>query len=315
MTIYADAIWVLNFGMDSLLLWMTARFLKRKIGVLRILLGGFIGSSIVLFSFFPSLDWTQSIPSKIALSFLMILATFGRSRIKTFLKRLFTFYLATFLAGGALLGIHYLITFELSFQAAYHLANQKGFGDPVSWLFIILVLPLVWFFSTGTVRTLETTKIQHDQKFTVSLSLGEFHWKGTGLLDTGNKACDPVSGTPVIVVSIKDSKELFPKEFVHWVSQEDEQLHHLEELSDSLKDKIRMIPATSLGRQNQLLIGFKADEVEILSEKEYMRAKRVLLVFTMRSLSADKEFDVILHQKMFQEAQVISETEMIATLS
>ncbi|MBX4366085.1 sigma-E processing peptidase SpoIIGA, partial [Mycobacterium tuberculosis] len=49
MEIYLDAIWLLKFCFDLLLLMMTAFILKRRVKKRRLILGAFVASSIVLF--------------------------------------------------------------------------------------------------------------------------------------------------------------------------------------------------------------------------------------------------------------------------
>ena len=68
----------------------------------------------------------------------MVFTVFGYKRFKFFLTGLMTFYLATFLIGGSLIGIHYFIQFDMNLSTSLVLANVKGFGDPISWLFVVV---------------------------------------------------------------------------------------------------------------------------------------------------------------------------------
>ncbi|WP_186364723.1 sigma-E processing peptidase SpoIIGA, partial [Siminovitchia fortis] len=53
MVIYMDVIWLLNFLADSLLLWITAIFLKRQVKIWKVLAGGLMGSCLILFALTP----------------------------------------------------------------------------------------------------------------------------------------------------------------------------------------------------------------------------------------------------------------------
>src|SRR5690606_10931898 len=119
-----------------------------------------------------------------------------------FMKCLMTFYLTTFLIGGSLIGIHYFIQFDFDLASSVALASIEGFGDPISWLFVLLGFPLVWHFSRQQFEMIEMTKIQYDQIVTVELELGGMQLKLKGLVDSGNQLYDPISKIPVMIASI-----------------------------------------------------------------------------------------------------------------
>ena len=93
----------------------------------------------------------------------MVLIVFGYKRFKFFITGLMTFYLITFLIGGSLIGVHYFIQFDMNLSTSLFLANVKGFGDPISWLFVVLGFPIAWHFSRKNFERMEVTKIQYDQ--------------------------------------------------------------------------------------------------------------------------------------------------------
>lgn len=62
LVVYMDAIWLLNFLADSLLLWLTSIALKRPARLLRILAGGLIGSAIIIMGFMPQLSYYAGNP-------------------------------------------------------------------------------------------------------------------------------------------------------------------------------------------------------------------------------------------------------------
>ena len=106
---------------------------------------------------------------KLVFSIAMVLAVFGFKRFKFFITGLMTFYLTTFLIGGSLIGIHYFIQFDMNLSTSLFLASVKGFGDPISWLFVVLGFPLAWHFSRKNFERMEVTKIQYDQLVIVEI--------------------------------------------------------------------------------------------------------------------------------------------------
>ena len=99
----------------------------------------------------------------------MILIVFGFKRFKYFITGLMIFYLVTFLVGGSLIGVHYFIQFDVNLTSSVVLASVKGFGDPISWLFVVLGFPIVWHFSRKSFEKVEVAKIQHSQLIMVSI--------------------------------------------------------------------------------------------------------------------------------------------------
>ena len=254
---YLDIIWLLNFLFDSLLLYLTAIILKRDIVLWRILIGGFIGSSIIILSITPY-NATFSHPfMKLVFSITMVLAVFGYKRFKFFLSGLMTFYLTTFLIGGSLIGIHYFIQFDMNLSTSLFLANVKGFGDPISWLFVVLGFPLAWHFSRKNFERIEVTKIQYDQLVVVEIQFEENRYTLKGLVDSGNQLYDPITKLPVMFVSIKQIINELPQE-LKMIAEDAESVIMGEKSVDSKwENKMRIIPYKVMGKEHQLIIAFK----------------------------------------------------------
>lgn len=213
LTIYLDVIWALNFLFDTLLLYLTAIILKRKVQSYRLILGGLIGSFIILLSITPINAYSGHPFTKLFFSFLMILTTFGYKRFRYFLSGVFTLYLVTFLAGGALIGVHYFIQFDLDLASNVALGSIKGFGDPISWLFVLIGFPIAWHFSRMNFERMEVTKIQYEKMVDVTVTLGSTIMKVKGLIDNGNQLYDPISKMPVMFVSLRNFKDV-PEEIM-----------------------------------------------------------------------------------------------------
>lgn len=298
MAVYLDIIWLLNFLFDSLLLYLTAIILKRDFQLWRLFIGGFIGSLIIILSITPMNTYIGHPATKLLFSLLMILAVFGYKRFKYFLTGLMTFYLTTFLIGGFLIGTHYFIQFDLNLLSTVFLGNVKGFGDPISWLFVVLGFPLAWHFSKKNFDRMETTKIQYEHLVQIEICFNKETYQFKGLIDSGNQLYDPLSKAPVMFVSIKKRLEEIPKELIKITEYSEQIIMGVESISPEWENRMRIVPYKVMGRDHQLIIALKPEQILIYQNEEIIKVEKGLVSFTMQQLSSDDAFECIVHPKM-----------------
>jgi stage II sporulation protein GA (sporulation sigma-E factor processing peptidase) len=298
MTVYLDVVWALNFLFDSLLLYLTAAILKRQCKLWRIFLGGFIGSSIILLSITPLHSYSSHPFAKLFISIAMIAAVFGYKRLRYFLNGLMTLYLTTFLIGGGLIGVHYFIQFDFDLSSSVTLASVRGFGDPISWLFVLIGFPITWHLSKRHYDSIEVVKLQYDQLVNVKITLWGRELIVRGLIDSGNQLYDPISKLPVMFVSLKKADERVPKMILEIAEKPEEVIFGNKEVPQKLEKIMRIIPYRVVGQEHQLIIGLKPENIEIEKNGYYWKTKSGLVSFTMQQLSADDSFQCIVHPKM-----------------
>ena len=299
MTVYLDVIWALNLLFDSLLLYLTAIFLKRRIQIWRIIAGGFIGSLIILLSFTPLNAYTSHPISKLICSMFMVLIAFGFKRLTFFFKALMTLYVSTFLIGGAIMGTHYFIQSDLELSVKVLASSVKGYGDPISWLFVLIGFPLAWHFARKNVESMEMTKIQFEQIVDVELHIDNetLHFKG--LVDSGNQLYDPLSKLPVMFVSVKDQVEAVPESVSKLAAADPEQfIMGSQDISHEWQHRLRIIPYKVVGQEHQLIVAIKPDLILIEHNGVQYLCEKGLVSFTMQQLSAEDAFQCIVHPKM-----------------
>ncbi len=298
MTVYLDVIWALNLLFDSLLLYLTSIFLKRNIRFWRILAGGFIGSLIILLSFTPLQEYSSHPISKFAFSILMVFITFGYKRMTFFIKALMTLYAATFLIGGALIGTHYFIQYDSKWSMELLKASVNGFGDPISWLFVLIGFPIAWYFSRKNIEGMEMTKIQFEQIVKVTVNIDGITLQLKGLVDSGNQLYDPLTKLPVMFVSIKNMDETIPEPIKKMSESPELILSMTEELPDDWQNRLRIVPCRVVGQEHHLIAAIKPDNILIENKSGLHICKKGLVSFTMQQLSADDAFQCIVHPKM-----------------
>lgn len=306
LTVYVDIIWVLNWLFDCLLLYWTAVILKRSVPLWRVTVGGLIGSLIIVLAFTPYAVWADQIFMKLVFSALMIVTTFGFIKSTLFLKTLVTLYFITFLSGGILLGLHYFFSFQVAEMTVSTQMGMNRYGDPMSWLFVIFGFPLAWYFSKRTLEGMEMTKLHYERLVTVSIEIGEYKGEFRGLIDSGNQLYDPLSRSPVMIVSIVGQESAILDDMLDLFEHPDKLLSQ-EEITDyRWAERIRVIPYQVIGQNHQLLTAIKPDLLHIQHGDHTYQVTRGLVSFTMQQLSVENTYQCIVHPKMITGRPVSS---------
>jgi stage II sporulation protein GA (sporulation sigma-E factor processing peptidase) len=119
----------------------------------------------------------------------------------------------------------------------------------------------------------------------------------SALIDTGNSLKDPLTNIPVMVVEFKALEELLPIEIksIFENSREDDLNCITTTISKSKWfSRFRLIPFSSLGKENGMLLGFKPDYVEIGEDEEKKDIKNVIVGIYNRSLSRNEKYKALL---------------------
>lgn len=292
--VYLDVIVMENLVMNYLILWVTGKFAKVSALSIRIFLGALAGAVYVVFLIlFPQIDFYYSIPAKFLLSLLIVAITFSPPGIFPFIKILAVFYITTFIFAGA------------SFAALY-MNNIGGFvrngifyiSHTSKWVTIALavlttIIVLKVFWDTVQYKLARGKLLKR-----VGICFGERKADFSALVDTGNSLHDPVTNLPVLVVEYIAIKKILPEEICRIFSEEKE-----DDLSmvvglvtgSSWYSRFRLIPFTSLGKENGMLIGFKPDYIEIAGEGEDKKGIRDVIVgICNRNLSKNRAYQALL---------------------
>ena len=296
---YLDLILLLNWLFDSLLLYWTAILLKRKPKKLRIAVAGLVGALFILISFTSLYQVANSVLLKLAVSLVMILIAFGYLRLKTFAKACIVFYLVTFLTGGILMGIHFLFSYKLVASPSIGLFYvTKSYGDPVSWLFVMIGFPAAWVYAKKVFEEMESTTVLHKGIVDVVIKMKEFSIVCKGLIDTGNQLYEPITNNPVMILSISDDATNIPADVMGLLKEP----INAQQLSDYMKcswgERLRIIPYKVVGKEQQLMIAFRPDYIHIAAEEKVGYVRKGIVALTLQTLSHDGTYECIVHPRM-----------------
>src|SRR5690606_1805040 len=135
----------------------------------------------------------------IIFSTFIIYAAFGMKNWKMFMKQLLSFYFVSFALGGGLFGIYFLIGQQIHAADGLFITYSSGYGDMVSWIFVVIFFPIVWFFTKRRLEHITIEKIRYEELCTVTIWINNQKIETVGLIDSGNSLVDPFTKKPVIV--------------------------------------------------------------------------------------------------------------------
>lgn len=108
----------------------------------------------------------------------------------------------------------------------------------------------------------------------IKISLNSKEILTSALIDTGNMLHEPITKTPVVVIEKKVLEDIIPKYILNNLNKiitgEDIELNEY-------ASKIRIIPFTSLGKENGILVGIKANYAIILMEENSIYEKNIII--------------------------------------
>lgn len=198
--IYGDVLFVINFSMDFLSLYITSRIMKTRPKAWRMMVsasaGGVYGVAALFFPFGEPLLSLCGVLCAV----LMCLITFGGG-LKKILISSAVFYGAGMLLGGVMTLIYSKIgryTGYISIGGSI----STVFGELPLWLFAVLAVVSA-LITAALGRIFRRKSVQRSEVVTFSVC-GARH-SVECLVDSGNLLCEPISGVPVVFISEREA--------------------------------------------------------------------------------------------------------------
>lgn len=297
MDIYIDVIFLENVIMNYLILIVTSKFSKRKTSNFRLFLASLIGALYVaVLIILPGMHVYYTVIAKIALSLAIIAIAFSPEKIGSFIRTLVIFYIVTFIFAGAAFAFLYF--------------NQSGgfVRNGIVYVFLESKLTVVFLAVITAIiiirifwEMLQYRFIKEKLLLDLKIAFERNIITLAALVDTGNSLHDPLTNLPVVVVEFMAIKDLLPLEirdiFVH--SKENDLNTVMRVISGSQWiSRFRLIPFTSLGRENGMLIGFRPDYIEIGSEDGKKGINNVIVGIYNKALSRNEKYRALLSPEL-----------------
>ncbi len=272
--------------MNAIILYASAIILKIKPKTIRVILASAIGSIYAIITYVTELPIYTSIISKAVLSIMMVYVGFNPQSIKKLFKQVFIFYLTSFVFGGVALYLIYVIKPQNAL-----IRNGMFVGDYV--LKVIFLGAIVAFVIIKIAIKIIKTKINSkDMYCNIKIKINEQMVSTKAMIDTGNLAKEPITNTPVVIVESSLLYDILPKEILNNLDMilGGDLSKIPEKIQSQYISKLRCIPFSSLGKQNGMLLGIKADEIEVEKEEDKKITKNVIIGIYDKSLTKRGEY-------------------------
>lgn len=288
-TIYLDIIIIENLIMNYIILYATGIISKEKVVYLRIFISSFIGAIYVAIQYASNLNIYSNAIIKLILSVIIVFIAFNPQNVKKLCKQLILFYLTTFTFGG-------VATYLIYVLKPQNIIIKNGMYVGTYVLKVIFIGAIV-----GTIILIIAFKLTKN-KITKKDMICEIKIKMNGkekeliaMVDTGNMLREPITGNPVVVVEKMALYDLVPKEILN--NTEAILGGDFEKIPENIKkeyiSKLKMIPFSSLGKQNGMLIGIKPESVKVINEQIEEKRNAIIGIYN-KSLTKRGEYNALI---------------------
>ena len=301
MTIYLDVVLVENIIMNYLILFTVGYIIKIKIKKIRLIFSALLGGIYAIVSYSNVLEVYSNFFMKVILSITMTYIAYNPKRIKLFIKELVIFYLTSFAFGGTALGLLYLIRPQEIFM-------KNGVLYGTYPLKIAVMGGIVGFTIIAISFKLVKNRIsKNDMYCKIKVSINNKNKIIKAIIDTGNMLKDPITRIPVIVIEKDVLYDLIPYEILDNLEKImggdiDNEFYEKKENVEYIS-KLKVIPFSSLGKQNGMLIGIKAKDVIVYTDDNEEKINDVIIGIYNQKLSKKEKYNALLGLDIFEGSE------------
>ncbi|MEA5084247.1 MAG: sigma-E processing peptidase SpoIIGA [Lachnospiraceae bacterium] len=275
MRIYIDVIFLVNFIMDSMILWIISILDRRKVAFKRIVAGGAVGAFLYcLLLFLPYLgSWINYVLGSFILG-ISVWITFRPKTLKVYIKLKVLSLLASVFVGGIFIAFFYFTKVNSTIPLAIGNFSIK----------VMLVLTIVIYaFIKWAGGMLISEFANRNGYCRISICFNGKKAEIMALMDTGNFLIEDQNGNKIIIAEFGAIKQFFSTDTQLLYYQKLSPQEILEGITDEhVKTRLQLIPFSSMGTDGGLLTAFKADFAEVFTEKKVVLKDALLVIYNGR---------------------------------
>jgi len=290
MTIYLDIIFIENILMNFIIIFATGIVIKEKIIKIRILISSFIGAVYTILMYINIISIYSNFIMKLILSIAIVYISFKPDTLKKLIKNLIMFYFVSFVFGGCAFALMYFIKPQLA-----QMKNGVFIGSyPIKVAIIGAIISFILIQVSFKIVKHKLNK--KDMIYKIEIIINNKKTTVNALLDTGNLLKEPITGLPVIVIEHTSLYNILPNEILNNTEKilggETDEIIENENCTEIIS-RFRMIPFSSLGKQNGLLLGVKVDNINIEIDEKIEQINNVIIGIYDKSLTKNGMYSAI----------------------
>ena len=254
--VYGDVLFIINFSMDFLSLYITAQFIHLRLRLVPAITAAAIGAAYGVAAVILDGNELISLLISVAVSILMCFIALGKPLL---LRHTLIFYAVSLGLGGCMTALYSFaekITGKRIWNGTEALPEASSNMLPPTVTIPIAAVSVILSLIFNRI----TSKRKNTCENSVKLKLGDKDVILSVLADSGNLLTEPISGSPVILTEYNKISSLLPQELAPFFEAGD--ISNLASVPASYAVKVRMIPASGIGG-DKMLLGFMPDEVII----------------------------------------------------
>lgn len=286
MTVYIDIIFIENIVINYIILYATGIVSKSKINQKKMIISSLIGAVYSVIYYILKINIYSNMIVKWMLSIAMVYIAFEPKNFKVLAKKLVLFYLVSFVFAGAALGIIYMVnTQNITIQNGMIVGSYTLKTILIGIVVAFIVIIIGFNFAKGKLS-------RKDLIYNIKIYINGKNVKTKAMMDTGNFLKEPITNIPVAVVEHTLLYEIIPKEILNNIEKVlgGDFKDIPEDIQNQYISKLKVIPFSSLGKQNGMLLGIKVDKLEVEIEENIKEIQKVIIGVYTKSLTKRGEY-------------------------
>lgn len=251
-TVYMDLYFIINFAMDFLCFFLTARLLSIRDSIIRVLAASAVGALYACISLLWGLSGIWSLMSDISACIVISTIAFCRKRELRRLPANALVYTAVSIVLGGFMTALFSLFNRIGLD---RLLGSEQDADGISvWLFALLALisgiaAMLGgkFFKKKSSRTICCIRL-YNRKKTIEIK---------GLCDSGNLLRDPISARPCIIVELGSMSGLLSRRTVRAI-----EAGALTAFEGEDAGRVRIVPVRTVSTEG-MMYAFRLDRIEL----------------------------------------------------
>lgn len=282
--VYVDVLVCINILITYIFLVCTRVLSNVPSNKWGVCIGAIVGGLSSLAIFLDEMNIFLSVAVKLIVSALIVFFSFTPNRLKVFLKTYFSFFGISILFGGAM----YFIEITFRPHGVIYMNGTVYFDMDIKYLVGCTFLIYGIFLLSDYLFMRRTTK---NEIYKVSITFRNTQVELLGYIDTGNNLTDSLTGRNVFVGELSSFSPLFTYEELVFLKKGE-----LDNIPDSLKGKIRLVPCKTVG-ESTLLPAFVPSKAELTFNKKQIKLENICIAVVDKSLS-DGEYNLLLNKSI-----------------